>query len=245
MVEPQEGPTPPDAPKQCAACSSTGEELKRCGRCLKVEYCNKECQTAHWKTHKKECSRLAGESEQPSSSRNDSKPFTAISEGNFLHDRSEDETYKLLVDIVRMLQEDTYRFEGGTMPGTIYNGGSSSIPAFRAMLRRAEAIDGFLPPWWTAAKEAECIRRNSAALAAAQEKSDIQEAWGDQWMPMKLRMLGEQIWGKWPGVAPHQTESMLRFQMAKENGEGTTLALDHANMSIRRGETPADHSHRF
>lgn len=195
----------------------------------------RRCQKAHWKIHKKECSRLAGESDPPSSSRNDSKPFTAISEGNFLHDRSEDETYKVLVDIVRMRQEDTYKFEGDTMPGTIYNGESSSIPALRAMLRRAEAIEGFLPPWWTAAKEEECIRKNRAALAAAQEKSDIQEAWGDQWMPMKLRMLSEQIWGNCPGVRPGQTESMLRFQMAKENGEGTVLHVDHANMTIQRG----------
>lgn len=180
---------------------------------------HRRCQKAHWKTHKKECSRLAGESDQPSSSRSDSKPFTAISESKFLHDRSEDETYKLLVDIVRMRQEDKYTFLGDTMPGTIYNGGSSSIPAFRAMLRRAESIEGFLPPWWTVDKEAECIRKHGAALAEAQEKSDIQEAWGDQWMPMKLRMVGEQIWGNWPGVGPGQRESMLQSQVSVERGE--------------------------
>ena len=27
----------------------------RCGQCKQVFYCSKECQTAHWKTHKRQC----------------------------------------------------------------------------------------------------------------------------------------------------------------------------------------------
>ncbi len=29
--------------------------FKKCGRCRKISYCSKECQTAHWKTHKPNC----------------------------------------------------------------------------------------------------------------------------------------------------------------------------------------------
>ena len=45
----------------CSYCSKTvenneGTKLLRCSRCLRVAYCNKECQTAHWKgEHKQHC----------------------------------------------------------------------------------------------------------------------------------------------------------------------------------------------
>ncbi|KAM3414720.1 hypothetical protein BST61_g9877 [Cercospora zeina] len=236
MSEPQATPAQVDASKRCATCSGTPESLKHCAKCKKVLYCNRECQKAHWKTHKKDCARLAGGSGQSfaSASRSDSKPFTAISQGNFLHDRSEDETYKILVDIVRMRQEDTYTFEGDTMVGTIYNQERSSEPAFRDMIRRAKRVDGLLPPWWTDEKEEECIRKNRVALTAAQEKSDIQEAWGDDVMPMKLRMLGERIWGNTPGVSGTQGgETMLQVRMAMENGDMMGSTLDVNRMFSR------------
>ena len=31
------------------------ERLKLCGACKSVRYCNKECQTEHWKDHKAVC----------------------------------------------------------------------------------------------------------------------------------------------------------------------------------------------
>ncbi|KAJ7623509.1 hypothetical protein FB45DRAFT_1089047 [Roridomyces roridus] len=39
----------------CAACGKSNVNLRKCGRCKEVEYCSKECQTGHWKTHKKGC----------------------------------------------------------------------------------------------------------------------------------------------------------------------------------------------
>jgi ankyrin repeat protein len=36
----------------CGACASK----KRCSRCLSTFYCNAECQTAHWSTHRRDCS---------------------------------------------------------------------------------------------------------------------------------------------------------------------------------------------
>tara|TARA_B100001123_G_C14854219_1_gene845327 strand:- start:347 stop:712 length:366 start_codon:yes stop_codon:yes gene_type:complete len=37
----------------CGNCSS--KALKVCSKCKIVYYCNRECQKAHWKTHKFEC----------------------------------------------------------------------------------------------------------------------------------------------------------------------------------------------
>jgi hypothetical protein len=35
---------------RCAHCNAKGASLVQCSRCKMVRYCNKECQTAHWKT---------------------------------------------------------------------------------------------------------------------------------------------------------------------------------------------------
>ncbi|KAJ7090755.1 hypothetical protein B0H15DRAFT_948533 [Mycena belliarum] len=37
-----------------------GLKLRRCGKCKGVWYCSKECQIAHWPTHKKTCSPVDG-----------------------------------------------------------------------------------------------------------------------------------------------------------------------------------------
>jgi len=42
---------------QCRHCSKTSESLQKCGRCKIACYCSKECQTAHWSTHKTNCKR--------------------------------------------------------------------------------------------------------------------------------------------------------------------------------------------
>jgi len=92
--------------------------------------------------------------------------------------------FKLLIDCLRLRQEDVYKFEGDTMSGTIYNEETSSKRAFRAFLRKARQVDGLLPPWWCDENEAECIRYGMRSadfsLECAQEKSDIQETWKDE-----------------------------------------------------------------
>lgn len=41
----------------CAQCrrNPTLHKLSHCARCMKVSYCSKECQIAHWPLHKQEC----------------------------------------------------------------------------------------------------------------------------------------------------------------------------------------------
>jgi len=50
---PQETPKP--AVLKCASCSTESPECRTCGGCHRVAYCSKDCQKAHWKTHKPEC----------------------------------------------------------------------------------------------------------------------------------------------------------------------------------------------
>ena len=43
--------------QQCSnpKCQTLSTSLKKCTRCYKAYYCNRECQSQHWKIHKKEC----------------------------------------------------------------------------------------------------------------------------------------------------------------------------------------------
>ncbi|RDB26909.1 hypothetical protein Hypma_005012 [Hypsizygus marmoreus] len=46
---------------KCGNCNITGKEttLKICARCKTIQYCSRDCQKAHWKTHKDICNRNA------------------------------------------------------------------------------------------------------------------------------------------------------------------------------------------
>lgn len=50
-------------PEACAQCEKTPESapLKQCLKCHSVSYCSKDCQKAHFKSHKKVCASLAQE----------------------------------------------------------------------------------------------------------------------------------------------------------------------------------------
>jgi hypothetical protein len=39
----------------CGYCNKTDQKLLKCARCHFVLYCNRECQTKHWPTHKLDC----------------------------------------------------------------------------------------------------------------------------------------------------------------------------------------------
>ena len=40
---------------ECAGCGKKCEGMKKCGRCMEVEYCSKECQVKDWRMHKLAC----------------------------------------------------------------------------------------------------------------------------------------------------------------------------------------------
>jgi hypothetical protein len=44
-----------DVINKCSYCSRAVKDLKKCTRCLRVQYCNKTCQEKHWPDHKVVC----------------------------------------------------------------------------------------------------------------------------------------------------------------------------------------------
>ncbi|KAH7087636.1 hypothetical protein FB567DRAFT_525393 [Paraphoma chrysanthemicola] len=48
-------------PQTCAQCAKSPDTLKQCLKCHSVSYCGKDCQKAHFKSHKKVCASLAQE----------------------------------------------------------------------------------------------------------------------------------------------------------------------------------------
>ncbi|KEF54591.1 uncharacterized protein A1O9_09033 [Exophiala aquamarina CBS 119918] len=74
------------------------------------------------------------------------KPFHRLNDRAWVHDRPEEDTYKLLIDTYRLRMDDDFKFEGKRNAGSLYANASNGIEAFRQFLRLAESRDGLLPP---------------------------------------------------------------------------------------------------
>jgi splicing suppressor protein 51 len=205
-------------PRGCGSCANENTKLLQCSRCETVSYYDKDCQEADWKTHEPICTQIAESGSQPSQAEKpfkagdqDKKPFSAIFNGVFFHDRTEEKTFQLLIDSLRIRQQDEYDYGGKILPGSIYDDESSSETAFRTFISKARSFDGLLPPWWTDSSVDECIefsgRSLGFSLAVAQGKKDIDAAWGDYRMSMKLRVMTETVYGYAPGG--HSTHVFL------------------------------------
>ena len=245
-----------DQAPSCATCKKTGSEaenLKRCAKCQTTYYCSRDCQKADWKVHKKVCSKNA--SSQPSSSKSDPSkvehsdnynstpvknlekqipnPFTRLDNNTYLHDRPEKDVYKLLIDCFRMREEDNYVLEHDNGDG-MYAGKPHALVPFQRFLNFAEDFPTVLPPWWNADKRKACEAMtmddaNWSSVKTVIEKSDVIEHYGEQRMPMQLRMLGEAVYGRGPGG--QSGAGMRSMMMAMEGGglggqDGLTSMLD-------------------
>ncbi|PVH95180.1 hypothetical protein DM02DRAFT_618079 [Periconia macrospinosa] len=240
-------------PDKCAGCKKTPSEagvasLKTCAKCKSVWYCDRECQKADWKVHKKICSNSAagqtahkideGHMNAPPGKvleKHVPNPFTRLDNGTYLHDRPEKDVYKLLIDCYRMRQEDDYKLEGEVANDSLYGGASTSIAPFRRFIRLAEKRPKLLPPWWNAEKKKECeafgTKDKFSNLGYATEKQDVIDHYGNLKMPMQLRMLGEVVYGRGPGG--QNGDGMRKMMVMMEKGEGPNMVSSFLSLNLR------------
>ena len=193
--------------KACAKCNKSESELlkplKRCAKCLSQPYCSRECQTSDWKAHKKSCA-SANQAKSKATTDFGAMPkqagdfFTSLVTDTYLHQFSEKDAFTQLIDCYRMRVEDDYKFAGATRG--LYNE-EDSLPDFQEFLSFAEKRKGLLPKWWNGEKRSACERvavdqTQWSDINSAVEKHDVIEHYGDNVMPMKLRLLAEKVYGK-------------------------------------------------
>lgn len=245
---------------QCASCgkaADSGVTLKRCAKCQTTQYCSRDCQKAHWKDHKKVCSKQASGLASASASASTStsvpasatasgsapgsarsltvaikKPFHHLNDRTWIHERPEEDTYKLLIDTYRLRMDDDFKFEGKRNTGSVYANASNGVEGFRRFLQLAESRDGLLPPWWSSQSAAQCEevgkKTGWSSLSQKADKSQILGHYGDSNMPMQMRMFGEQIYGTPPAGQP--CAPILAAQMAIEGGGLHSTTLDASRM---------------
>jgi mitochondrial splicing suppressor protein 51 len=195
---------PAEAVRQCNTChvleSETDHQLKHCAKCPTTLYCSRECQKSDWKSHKLVC---AGQKNPaPTGPHNPGfhgiNAFLGLDKNDYLHSLPEKEAFAQLIDCFRMRVEDEHVY--GCNNIGVY-AGEDPRPEFREFLDLAETREGILPAWWSVEKRKECEGMAVDGegwndINCAVEKSDIMEHYGDNTMPMKLRVLGEKIYGK-------------------------------------------------
>ena len=236
-----------EATPSCAACKKTAAAanvaaLKQCAKCKSTQYCSRDCQKADWKVHKKICSRNAANAFVEANAEHSStyssprlndlekhipNPFTKLDQGKYLHDRPEKDVYKLLIDSFRMRQADDLNLEGKTTPRSVYTGAPSSIEPFRGYLAKA-ATRKVLPPWWDAEKQKECEAFGESGawqdLRRRVTKQEVIQHYGDQKMPMQVRMLAEADYG---AGSMGQDGTFVRKQLAQmeQGGNGQHMSM--------------------
>ncbi len=148
------------------------------------------------------------------------KPFKALNDKKYLHDRPEKAVFKLLVDCYRLRMDDDSKFSTSADKDSLYGRAPDSIAGFQRFLRRAGTRDGLLPPSWSAEKAEQCVQagRNGgwSELSKKIAKANIIDHYGDGNMPMQLRYLGGQVLGSSPGG--QFVAGMVQIQMMIEGG---------------------------
>jgi splicing suppressor protein 51 len=108
-----------------------------------------------------------------------------------------------LIDSYRLRMHDDYTLEKKFDADGIYGGARSGLPGFQRFSRRASVL-GLLPGWWSDRKATKCERVGAddhgwSSLQRKVTKGDVLTHYNDQYMPMQLRLFGEQVYGTGPG----------------------------------------------
>lgn len=239
-----------DETPTCANCKKTAaaanlSNLKACTKCKTTQYCSRDCQKADWKSHKNVCANNASKAYAAANAEHSRtyssphlkdlekhvpNPFTRLDQNKYLHDRPEKDVYKLLIDSFRMRQDDDFKFEEKTSPPSVYTGASSSVVPFRQYLAKTETRTGLLPPWWSTDKQKECETFGQSGarnnLREKVTKQDVIQHYGDDKMPMQVRMLAEAIYGA--GTMGQDGSHARKMMVQMDNGglgNGQTMSM--------------------
>jgi hypothetical protein len=115
----------------------------------------------------------------------------------YLSSLPQDEAMCQLIDTFRLRMDDEYVFN---LESVGFRGGKKTTPLFDEFLDKA-GKSGVLPAWWSgkkrkAVKRASQDRGGLRCIYFAMERDDIIDSYeGDVVMPLKLRRLGEKIYG--------------------------------------------------
>ncbi|ROT35420.1 hypothetical protein SODALDRAFT_346357 [Sodiomyces alkalinus F11] len=149
------------------------------------------------------------------------KPFTCLENGTWLHDRSEMDVYRLLIDVFRIRIEDNYT-HGTHTEGTIMAGEPHSLQGFRDFI----PLTGKL-------HHSTSSDDNWHNLYCYIEKSDVVEHYGDPQFPMQLRQFAEALYGNSPGGIDGTAVRTLMVQVESGLKQGHISLLDTSGM-VRR-----------
>jgi splicing suppressor protein 51 len=157
------------------------------------------------------------------------KPFANLQAKTWLHNRPEEDVYKLLVDIYRLRADDEFKFQGSRPRDGLYGGASSGLEGFNKFLKLVARPNlGILPLWWVEESEKKCREAGQAVLAKKMEKSDVIKEYGEETMPMQMRMIGEDIYGTSPTGEGSEgmggKDAMLDMQVRLEKGNSGMIA---------------------
>lgn len=186
----------------CATCEETASNLSRtwviCGRCNETAFCSLEClqnRSLGLKSHAKIC----GISILDTMSSSEREFFKTLVPLNFLSapDFQQKDVFELLGYCHFIWVADSFKCVPHVHMGETFED-AANMHDFRRFLDLAEKQLGVLPNWWSDQSRLECeenamlqdleVNVNNVENVIIQEHKDVL-------MPMKLRLLGEKIYG--------------------------------------------------
>ena len=143
--------------------------------------------------------------------------------------------YKLLIDSYRLSLEDDFNFEGVRDRNTVYGRATDSLKGFQSFLSLAQMRQTILPSWWSEDKTKACEtfgmeQGNWHSLRKKVTKADVMKRYGDQLMPMQMRIFREHVTGR--GPMGSDSTMVRKFHMLREGGDlPDDVVVEYTNIS--------------